>query len=138
NRSLRPGTDTKMVAGLLAKLNELVMTYPSGATTRPVVGPRPLRTPPPIAPPPGSAPTTSAPPDVSIRTTDGATRATAALIAASALSLTSWPRVGAASRNSATIATGRIDFLFVGWAESSRPTIGVTVGLEDSAHPTRT
>src|SRR5438270_7687789 len=30
-----------------------------------------------------------------------------------------------------------LPFLFVGWAESSRPTT-LTVGLEDSTHPTKT
>ena len=45
SRCGRPGTVTKMSVGLLAKLNELVMMYPSGGDDRPVVGPTPLRMP---------------------------------------------------------------------------------------------
>src|SRR5262245_30781649 len=97
-----------MSVGLWAKLKELVMTYPSGSTIRPVVGPTPLRMPGPVGgpaffPPPSGM--TSAPPAVSILTTAGATLAEAVFIAFSVASFTSWARAAGAVKKAAATAT---------------------------------
>ena len=62
---------TRIEAGFCTKLKALDRIYPSAETTRPVVGPVPI----------SIRPMRSKPPTVSIRTTDGATRASAACIA---------------------------------------------------------
>ncbi len=67
---------TKIESGFCTKLNALETMKPSAETTRPVVGPVPTST----------SPTRSSPPTVSIRTTAGATRSTAARMACSSSS----------------------------------------------------
>ena len=105
----RPGTVTKMSVGLLAKLNELVTTYPSAATTSPVVGPTPRRIGAPGGRPgrAGGETITSTPPDVSILTTLGATRAVASFIAFSIASLRSAADAGGGTRARAKVARNR-------------------------------
>ena len=67
------GSVTRIEDGCWTKLKALDTTYPSAATTNPVVGPALTST----------RPTCSSPPMVSTRSTAGATWATAALTACS-------------------------------------------------------
>src|SRR5437879_5795102 len=83
--SLCPGTPTRMLVGLLMKLNALETMSPSAPTTTPVVGPSALRNVGPF----GLVTTISVPPSVVICTTLGETFLTASFMARSSFSFRS-------------------------------------------------
>ena len=103
--SLCPGTPTRMLVGLLMKLNALDTISPSAPTTTPVVGPSALRKIGPF----GLVTTMSVPPSVVICTTLGETFLTASFMARSSLSLrSSWPRALFATKRAAAMQSKRM------------------------------